>query len=64
MIINKHSNNSLSICKYTFGFIFYTFKELWEKNMLEDDLALIEEYRECFADYILKDNTLYLIDKR
>ena len=64
MNINKHNNNALSMCKYTLCFIFYRQKELWEKNMLKDKLALIEEYREWIVDGILEDNALYLIDKR
>ena len=64
MNINKHNNNALSMCKYTLCFIFYRQRELWEKNMLKDKLALIEEYREWIVDGILEDNALYLIDKR
>ncbi len=64
MNINKHNNNALSMCKYTLYFIFYRQKELGEKNMLKDKLALIEEYREWIVDGILEDNALYLIDKR
>ena len=64
MNINKHNNNALSMCKYTLCFIFYRQMELWEKNMLKDKLALIEEYREWIIDGILEDNALYLIDKR
>ena len=52
------------MCKYTLCFIFYRQKELGEKNMLKDKLALIEEYREWIVDGILEDNALYLIDKR
>ena len=39
-------------------------RNLGEKNMLKDKLALIEEYREWIVDGILEDNALYLIDKR
>lgn len=64
MNINKHNKYILSVCEYTLGFIFYRQQELCGKNMLNDKLPLLEEYRESIFDCILNDNTLCPIDKR
>ena len=64
MNIKNHNNNAISICEYTLGFIIFRQKELGKKNMSEDRLALIDEYREWITNGISEDNALYLINKR
>ena len=64
MNINKHNNNALSICIYILGSMIYRQKVFWEKDNLENKLALIEEYREWITEWIFESNAIYLIDKR
>ena len=62
--MNKHNNNSLSICKYILDSMTYRQKLLEGEENLKNKLALIEEYREWITEGIFESNALYLINKR
>ena len=60
---NSHDENALNVCKYVLNYIRNRQRILEVKDLFQNRMALLEEYREWISDGINKDYVLYLISK-
>ena len=59
----SHDKNAIYVCKYVLNYIRDRQKILEVKDLFQDRMALLEEYREWISEGINKDYVFYLISK-
>tara|TARA_B100000575_G_C23080146_1_gene622304 strand:- start:55 stop:267 length:213 start_codon:yes stop_codon:yes gene_type:complete len=60
---NVHDENAIRICKYVLNYIRNRQRIMEVKDLFQNRMALLEEYREWISDGINQDYVLYLISK-
>ena len=60
---NSHDENAIRICKYVLNYIRNRQRVMEVKDLFQNRLALLEEYREWISEGINQDYVLYLISK-
>ena len=57
-----HDKNAIHVCKYVLNYI-RNRQRIMEKDLYQNRMALLEEYREWISEGISQDYVLYLISK-
>ena len=60
----SHDKNAIHICKYVLNYIRNRQRIMEAKDLFQDRMALLEEYREWISEGISQDYVLYLISKK
>ena len=58
----SHDENAIHVCKYVLNYI-RNRQRIMEKDLYQNRMALLEEYREWISEGISQDYVLYLISK-
>ena len=58
----SHDENAIHVCRYVLNYI-RNRQRIMEKDLYQNRIALLEEYREWISDGISQDYVLYLISK-
>jgi len=61
---NFHDKNAIHVSRYVLNYIRNRQKIMEVKNLFQNRMALLEEYREWISEGISKDYVLYLISKK
>ena len=61
---NFHDKNAIHVSRYVLNYIRNRQKIMEVKNLFQNRMALLEEYREWISEGINKDYVLYLISKK
>ena len=59
----SHDENAIHVCKYVLNYIRNRQRILKVKDLYQNRMALLEEYREWISEGINQDYVLYLISK-
>ena len=59
----SHDRNAIHVCKYVLNYIRNRQRIMDVKDLFQNRMALLEEYREWISDGINQDYVLYLISK-
>jgi len=59
----SHDENAIHICKYVLNYIRNRQRIMEVKDIFQNRIALLEEYREWISEGISKNHVLYLISK-
>ena len=59
----SHDKNAIHVCKYVLNYIRNRQRIVEGKDLFENRIALLEEYREWITEGINQDYVLYLISK-
>ena len=59
----SHEENAVNVCKYVLNYIRNRQKIMEVKNLFQNRIALLEEYREWISEGISQDYVLYLVSK-
>ena len=59
----SHEENAIHVCKYVLNYIRKRQRLMEVKDLYENRMALLEEYREWISEGISQDYVLYLISK-
>ena len=59
----SHDRNAIHVCKYVLNYIRNRQKIMEVKDLFQNRIALLEEYREWISEGISQDYVLYLISK-
>ena len=59
----SHDENAIHVCKYVLNYIRNRQRLMESKDMFQNRMALLEEYREWISEGINQDYVLYLISK-
>ena len=60
---NSHDKNAIHVCKYVLNYIRNRQRILEVKDLFQNRMALLEEYREWISEGINQDCLIYLISK-
>ena len=60
---HSHDENAIHVCKYVLNYIRNRQRIMEVKDMFQNRIALLEEYREWISEGINQDYVLYLISK-
>jgi len=59
----SHDENAIHVCRYILNYI-RNRQRIMEKDLYQNRIALLEEYREWISEGISQDYVLYLISKK
>ena len=59
----SHDENAIQMCKYVLNYIRNRQKMMEVKDLFQNRMALLEEYREWISEGINQEYVLYLISK-
>ena len=59
----SHDENAIHICKYVLNYVRNRQRIMDVKDLYQNRMALLEEYREWISEGISQDYVLYLISK-
>ena len=59
----SHDENAIHVCKYVLNYIRNRQRIMEVKDLYQNRIALLEEYREWISEGISQDYVLYLISK-
>ena len=59
----SHDENAIHVCNYVLNYIRNRQKMMEVKDLFQNRIALLEEYREWISEGINQDYVLYLISK-
>ena len=59
----SHDENAIHVCNYVLNYIRNRQKMMEVKDLFQNRMALLEEYREWISEGINQDYVLYLISK-
>ena len=59
----SHDQNAIHVCEYVLNYIRNRQRVMEVKDLFQNRIALLEEYREWISDGISEDYVLYLISK-
>jgi len=60
----SHDKNAIHVCKYVLNYIRNRQRIMEVKNLFQNRIALLEEYREWISEGINQDYVFYLITKK
>jgi len=60
----SHDKNAIKVCKYILNYIQNRQRKMEDKDMFQNRMALLEEYREWISEGINQDYVFYLITKK
>ena len=60
---NSHDKNAIHVCKYVLNYIRNRQRTMGVKDLYQNRIALLEEYREWISEGINQDYVLYLISR-
>jgi len=60
----SHDENAIHVCKYVLNYIRNRQRIMEVKDLYQNRMALLEEYREWISEGISQDYVLYLISKK
>ena len=59
----SHDENAIHVCKYVLNYIRNRQRIMEAKDLFQDRMALLEEYREWISEGISQDYVFYIISK-